>query len=766
MALSFIFGGDTNETPETLQQKRALANALIRAQGAPRNVGEGLNALGDGIVSAVLNNRADAAQKAGTDSANSAFSSIASALAGGSSSLPAPGAQSQIGATNPAPTSTGTIDTSGLDGNQIYSGFMDTVKNGYDANGQKVAGVNNPYALAAIASTGKAESGFSPRNAAGTWNDGANNAGGIMSWNGPRLAALQKFAGGGNGTPQQQGQFFLQENPELIGALNNAKSVDEAQQLMNNAWAFKGYNVPGNANAANRLATARAFLPQFQGSGQTAAAPGQVASLDPSIGVPGAEQEMSATSPAPQPAPYRDPIVSTPNAIKRPASGQQQVAQALVVPQQSGPDMPTLLSVAQNPWLTETQKAIVSALINQNMSRQNAAYEMQLKQQDPAYQLGIRKDQAELDNMQTPEQQEAAWRARQDYAQKLQDADPLRQAQIAEAQAKADQLLHGAGEVKVVGNQLVRIGRDGAITDVTPKGNASGNGGFRFTGNAVDAQALNGLIDSGQITAKQAQQIAAGKTITGPNGEMLFLTPQSIFAQGGTPQGQPPAQQQGIDIFTGQPAQQPVMQPQGQAPQVAPVQQQVAPQSMPQQQGGGPIPLTPPKAATEAEKSAAGYADRMTDAQGQLGQFENQGLNGWDQFLTQNRFVPGVVGNSIVGATNPDYQQFDQARRNFINAQLRRESGAVISPEEFDNANKQYFPQPGDSPQVIEQKRQNRERALSSMVRDAGPTYKAPQSATVKADALAQARDAIAKGAPRDAVIQRLRENGIDPTGL
>ena len=61
------------------------------------------------------------------------------------------------------------------------------------------------------------------------------------------MAALQKFAGGNNGTPQQQGQFFLQENPDLITALNNAKSVQEAQSLMNNAWAFKGYNVPGNA---------------------------------------------------------------------------------------------------------------------------------------------------------------------------------------------------------------------------------------------------------------------------------------------------------------------------------------------------------------------------------------------------------------------------------------------------------------------------------------------------------------------------------------
>jgi len=37
---------------------------------------------------------------------------------------------------------------------------------------------------------------------------------------------------------------------------------------------------------------------------------------------------------------------------------------------------------------------------------------------------------------------------------------------------------------------------------------------------------------------------------------------------------------------------------------------------------------------------------------------------------------------------------FEQAKKNFVNAVLRLESGAVISPSEFTNADKQYFPQP------------------------------------------------------------------------
>ncbi|NTJ63541.1 hypothetical protein G6M50_38065 [Agrobacterium rhizogenes] len=231
----------------------------------------------------------------------------------GNNDVPATSAQNQISASSPAATSApasasaGNVSAPDLSGNDVYNGFMDTVK----------GGVKNPYALAAIASTGKAESGFSPKNSSGVWNDGVNNAGGIMSWNGPRLAALQKFSGGSNGTPQQQAAFFLQENPDLIGALNNAKSVDEAQHLMNNAWAFKGYNVPGNANAANRLATARAFLPGFlQAPGTpapqanaTGTSPTQVASLDPSAGMASA-----------MPAPAAQPIVPPPSPTAQPGN--------------------------------------------------------------------------------------------------------------------------------------------------------------------------------------------------------------------------------------------------------------------------------------------------------------------------------------------------------------------------------------------------------------------------------------------------------------
>ena len=60
-------------------------------------------------------------------------------------------------------------------------------------------------------------------------------------------------------------------------------------------------------------------------------------------------------------------------------------------------------------------------------------------------------------------------------------------------------------------------------------------------------------------------------------------------------------------------------------------------------------------------------------------------------------------------------QRVEQAQRDFINAILRRESGAAIAESEFSNARKQYFPQAGDSKAVIEQKARNRQLAIDGI---------------------------------------------------
>ena len=65
-------------------------------------------------------------------------------------------------------------------------------------------------------------------------------------------------------------------------------------------------------------------------------------------------------------------------------------------------------------------------------------------------------------------------------------------------------------------------------------------------------------------------------------------------------------------------------------------------------------------------------------------------------------------------------QQQEQAERNFINATLRKESGAAIADSEYASAQKQYLPQPGDTAATLEQKRQNRVAALRGIAASSG----------------------------------------------
>jgi hypothetical protein len=88
-------------------------------------------------------------------------------------------------------------------------------------------------------------------------------------------------------------------------------------------------------------------------------------------------------------------------------------------------------------------------------------------------------------------------------------------------------------------------------------------------------------------------------------------------------------------------------------------------------------------------------------------------------------YVSGVLSVKYIPnfLTPGKLQAQQQAERNFINAVLRRESGATIQPTEFASAEKQYFPRSGDSEKVLEQKKRNREIALQGLRVAAGRAW-------------------------------------------
>lgn len=277
-----------------------------------------------------------------------------------------------------------------------------------------------------------------------------------------------------------------------------------------------------------------------------------------------------------------------------------------------------------------------------------------------------------------------------------------------------------------------------------------------FPGTSPEAAGLNYLVENGSLTPKQAAELAAGKTITSPTGEILFMTPTGIFSAppggtegkptflfggpdggfpaGGVPgpaavPGAPPATTLTAPppgVLPASPAAPPAAPP---AMPTLPAPPPAAPPAMPPGGPAGPagpgyregmIPLTPPKTTgTEGQMAAGLYADRMAKSNEIITKLEEAGTSLGDSLKSR---VP-LAGNYMV---TPEYRQLLQAQRDFVNAVLRRESGAVISDQEFENARQQYFPQPGDDPATIEQKRANRATAIAGIARAAGPNYKPP----------------------------------------
>ncbi len=125
------------------------------------------------------------------------------------------------------------------------------------------------------------------------------------------------------------------------------------------------------------------------------------------------------------------------------------------------------------------------------------------------------------------------------------------------------------------------------------------------------------------------------------------------------------------------------------------------------------------KPATAAQFTAGGYASRTVQAESIL-QKNKEAISSFEAArYAAARNLPNSMQPPVV-------QEQLQAERNFINAVLRRESGAAISPEEFESASKQYFPQPGDSPGVLLNKEQNRALVQQNLIRESGSAYVPP----------------------------------------
>ncbi|MBZ9926777.1 phage tail tip lysozyme [Mesorhizobium sp. BR1-1-4] len=791
---SFIFGGDTGvKTPEELARLRAIADALSRP-AAPRNVGEGLKAIGEALGYRMANSRANKAETDWRKGGDSVFSALFGSGADPSTTAPASTASSAPSGSTPAlGGSAGSAPN--LSGNDIYSGFMDTVK----------SKITNPNALAAVAATGNAESQFSPGNVFRSWSDPsqsgqAGQAGGIMSWRAERLANMKKFAADNGGdpnrpSPQLQAQYFLQEDPGLIDRLNSAKTPAEAQQMMNNAWKFAGYDRPGG-EAGRRIALANSFASQFGNSDQPSPAPVTVASVDPSAGVaqalnakpaparPAAPGNAVATALAhkaglpktaapgtvmrgPDEKTYQyaettgmtgatgasgwipvneaalnagpqaqSPRMAEPAPVGTPASAISQAAPAASTAQQQpvrvagGPTLQQLMQAAQDPRLSAEQRGVVGIMLKQKMAENDPATQLEMEKN----RLDMEKTRIETERLQNP-QMTPAEKARLDFDERKLKADQSKLIEVGGSLVDPDthQAVYTGQQTdwEKLDDGTLYNKRTGQTKAVTAGGSNAGQ--FRFKGNSVEAQSLNGLMDSNAISEEQAQQLGAGKTISGPNGELMFLTPQGVFgqpAQGGAPQPvSPPAS------AAPTPAQQPPgapaqLSPTLAAPQAAPAAP-IAPLS-PRADNASPtpgiMPLTGPKTKPQNEqqqRDAKLYA--VVAPELQIVEDNFKALSN-----TSDQALSAIPHGSDFGADylkSSDYQRASNSLKTIIASYLYSVSGATAAPAEVENQASILTPKPGEAQASVDDKLA-RVRAMVDAIKSSRGGGDAPAAVT------------------------------------
>jgi hypothetical protein len=135
---------------------------------------------------------------------------------------------------------------------------------------------------------------------------------------------------------------------------------------------------------------------------------------------------------------------------------------------------------------------------------------------------------------------------------------------------------------------------------------------------------------------------------------------------------------------------------------------------------------------TEAEQKAAGFSQRMELSNQLITDLENKLIA---QGQEPNIMLPTATSQAIgsiplVGnfartkITSTEQQQYRQAQENWVRANLRKESGAVIGADEMEAEIRTYFPQPGELPEVIAQKNIARQVTQEAMKTAAGTSFK------------------------------------------
>lgn len=312
---SFLFGGETGQTPESLaRQRRVLEAMAMRGIGAPKNVGEGLTAIGNAIAYRMAKGdlaKGETAQRERRDAlmaplfgggAASYVDPNASASAGASASIPSSDVGSELAATDPTPAS--------FSGNQQE--FIESILPAAIEEGQRT-GVDPRIIVAQAAQEtgwGKSAPGNNFFGIKSHGQDGGNSLMTTEYVDGQPVKMRDSFRAYGSPAESVRGYGdFITQNPRY-------KPLREAQGLDNQLAALQASGYATDPNYSRSVGSIARGIKL----------PDQVASLDPSAGMPPAAAAIETQAPG---SGYVDPTVSTPNYDPSAANPRQAVAGAL-----------------------------------------------------------------------------------------------------------------------------------------------------------------------------------------------------------------------------------------------------------------------------------------------------------------------------------------------------------------------------------------------------------------------------------------------------
>lgn len=413
-----LFSFDANkETPQDVARRRAIAEAIMGRSVSPRNVGEGWGAIANGIVANVQGRRAQAGERAGQAGANSLFDQIRSGITGQSGMFPAApsdGANSPVAARRDDPNVGSTIDfaRAGNSAENKQAFIASLMPAAIEAS--KRTGVDPRIIVAQAAQEtgwGKSAPGNNFFGIKSHGKGGGQNLTTHEVIDGKRVKINDSFRAFGSPAESVAGYAdFILQNPRY-------RPLMEAQGLDAQLAALGASGYATDPNYAQSVGAIARGLPMPAVEANEAMAGGtQVASLDPSIGMPsgippipqeyadiGLSQDAWARmnapdgavpSPGPMPiqagsaAPQASPPLLAPQAAQAQpqpvqmaqAGGERNPMSGGVDMQQSGGlDLQTLMEAAANPFLNEGQRSVVNALLQQKLQAQDPMRQLQLQ---------------------------------------------------------------------------------------------------------------------------------------------------------------------------------------------------------------------------------------------------------------------------------------------------------------------------------------------------------------------------------------------------